>query len=210
MKLRQPVAKAVIVGASSGIGKSVARQLAEEGFAVGLLARRVGRLSQICTELESCGSSVVYRQLDIRDLGSVEFILTDLLQGLGGADLFFICAETGDLNDSLDFAIERKTIETNVLGFTCVVDFTVNFLLKQGYGRLVIISSITALRGGWRAPAYGASKAYVSNYAEALRIKFCKSGLPVFLIDVRSGFVDTRMAKGEKNFWMALTEKAAK
>ena len=152
MKLRQPVAKAVIVGASSGIGKSVARQLAEEGFAVGLLARRVDRLFQICTELESRCSSVVYRQLDICDLGSVESILTDLLQGLGGADLFFICAGTGDLNDSLDCAIERKTIETNVLGFTCVADFAVNFLLKQGYGHLVIISSIAALRGGWRAP----------------------------------------------------------
>jgi len=79
VKLRQPVAKAVIVGASSGIGKSVARQLAEEGFAVGLLARRVDRLFQICTELESHCSSVVYRQLDICDLGSVESILTDLL-----------------------------------------------------------------------------------------------------------------------------------
>src|SRR3546814_6308751 len=81
--------------------------------------------------------------------------------------------------------------------------------LAQGTGHLVAISSIAGLRGGGDAPAYNASKAFVSNYMEGLRQNMARRGLPIATTDVRPGFVDTAMAKGDGLFWVASPEKAA-
>mgnify|MGYP001469401312 FL=1 len=84
-----------------------------------------------------------------------------------------------------------------------------NYFLQRGSGHLVGISSIAALRGNSDAPAYNASKAFVSNYLEGLRIKAVKSRKPVFVTDILPGFVETRMAQGEGFFWVAKPERAA-
>jgi len=73
----------------------------------------------------------------------------------------------------------------------------------------VAISSIAGLRGSRIAPAYNASKAYQINYLEGLRQRGKKLGKPIVVTDVRPGFVDTPMAKGEGQFWVAKKEKAA-
>jgi short-subunit dehydrogenase len=86
----------------------------------------------------------------------------------------------------------------------------VEHLQKRGSGQIVGISSIAALRGNRAAPAYNASKAFISNYLEALRNRFRKLNLPIVVTDVQPGFVDTAMAKGEGVFWAAAPEKAAR
>lgn len=110
----------------------------------------------------------------------------------------------------MEFEIERRTIDTNVTGFTAVADWTFNYITNQRSGHFAAISSIGGLRGGRQAPAYNASKAYQINYLEALRQKAAKLKIPVTITDIRPGFVDTDMAKGEGKFWVASVNKAAK
>lgn len=134
----------------------------------------------------------------------------NLVTELGGLDLLVISSGTGDLNERLDFKIEKVTIDTNVTGFTLVADWTFNYFQHQKYGHLVAISSIAGLRGSRQARAYNATKAYQINYLEGLRQKATKLNYSIFVTDIRPGFVDTAMAKGEGQFWVSTVDKATK
>ncbi|HAE39398.1 MAG TPA: oxidoreductase, partial [Candidatus Riflebacteria bacterium] len=94
-------------------------------------------------------------------------------------------------------------------GFAAMATAAMKLFIDQGYGHLVGISSIGALRGNRDSPAYNASKAFVSNYLEGLRVKAVRSGLPIYITDILPGFVDTAMAQGPGLFWVAMPEKAA-
>ena len=124
--------------------------------------------------------------------------------------MLVISSGTGDLNENLDFAIEKRTINTNVLGFTCVADYAFKYFEKQKTGHLVAISSVGGLRGSRQAPSYNATKSYQINYLEALRQKATFLRIPVIITDIRPGFVDTDMAKGEGQFWVASVDKATR
>jgi short-subunit dehydrogenase len=84
-----------------------------------------------------------------------------------------------------------------------------NYFKKQGHGHLVNISSVAGIRGNGLAPSYNASKAYQINYLEGLRLNAYKSKSTIYVTDVRPGFVDTEMAKGDGLFWVSPVEKAA-
>jgi short-subunit dehydrogenase len=135
--------------------------------------------------------------------------LSELVRELGGLDLLILSSGTGDLNAGLDFGIEKKTIDTNVIGFTEIIDWSYKYFQKQKYGHIVAISSIAGLRGSRHAPSYNATKAYQINYLEGIRQKAYKQKLSIYVTDVRPGFVDTDMAKGEGKFWVASQGKAA-
>ena len=124
-------------------------------------------------------------------------------------DLAILCSGIGDINAKLNYAIERPTIDTNVTGWTFVIDTFYNIFEQQGFGHLVAITSIGGLRGEPMAPAYSASKAYQINYMEALRKKAFKSGGHITVTDIRPGLVDTAMAKGDELFWVMPVEKVA-
>ena len=100
-------------------------------------------------------------------------------------------------------------METNVKGWTFVIDTLYHIFEKKGYGHLVAITSIGGLRGEPMAPAYSATKAYQINYLEALRKKAFKSGGHVTVTDIRPSLVDTSMAKGEGLFWVMPVDKVA-
>jgi len=117
---------------------------------------------------------------------------------------------TGEINPLLEQDIERYTNEVNVAGFTAVADWAFNFFEHHASGHFAAITSIGGIRGSRQAPAYFASKAYQINYLEGLTQKAKKTKLPIYITDVRPGFVDTAMAAGENIFWMATVEKAAK
>ncbi len=95
-------------------------------------------------------------------------------------------------------------------GFAALVNVAMRHFMEKGSGHLVGISSIAALRGGRESPAYNASKAFDSNYLEGLQQKVRKSGLPITITDIKPGFVNTAMAKGDGIFWAAEPEKAAR
>jgi short-subunit dehydrogenase len=129
-------------------------------------------------------------------------IAGELVNELVGLGLLIISSGTGDINKSLDFEKEKKTIDTNVIGFTFIADWAFNFFEKQKNGHLIIISSFGGLRGSWESPSYNATKAYQMNYTEGLRQKAAKIGGNIFVTDIRPGFVDTDMAKEEGLFWV--------
>ncbi len=198
--------KAIIIGATSGIGKELAQLLVEDNYLVGLAGRRVEILEKM--KLEQKNFSPL--ELDISKPDTIIEKLNDLASELGGLDLLIISSGTGDINEDLDFEVEKRTIDTNVLGFTCVADWAFNFFQNSKKGHLVAITSIGGLRGSRSGPSYNASKAYQISYLEALRQKAVNMKIPVVITDIRPGFVNTEMAKGDGLFWVSSVEKAAK
>jgi len=196
---------AVIIGASSGIGRALAVTLSTDGYRVGIVARRTELLAQLSAELP--GPSVI-RTVDVSQPEQAIPLVRELIEELRDVELFIVNAGVGFENRPLAWEPERDTIAVNVLGFAAMVNVAVAHLEARGSGHLVGISSIAALRGNRAAPAYNASKAFVSNYLEGVRYRFNKLKLPVVVTDVQPGYVDTPMAKGNL-FWVASPQKAA-
>jgi len=199
--------KAIVIGATSGIGEGLAKILTDNQYKVGITGRRTELLETLKSQKPQ---DYFISSFDVSDTEIIEEKLSALVSELGGLDLLVLCSGTGDLNETLDFSIEKRTIDTNVLGFTCVADWAVNYFEKQQSGHLVAISSVAGLRGNGIAPSYSASKAYQINYLEGLRQKAYKLKTQILITDIRPGFVDTEMAKGEGQFWVAPVEKASK
>ncbi len=199
--------KAIVIGASSGIGKELAKVLSQNGYAVGLTGRRIELLTALQNELPT--QSFV-KAMDVSQTDKAIEQLTELISEMNGVELVVISAGVGFINNEFEWEKEKATIETNVTGFAAMTNVAVQHFLEQRAGHLVGISSIAALRGSGGAPAYNASKAFVSNYLEGLQQKFVQLKLPIVVTDVKPGFVDTAMAQGEGLFWVAPPEKAAR
>lgn len=197
--------KAIIIGATSGIGKGLALRIAEENYLVGITGRREELLNELKCKKPN---SFFTKSLDVTDTIKIVENLETLTKELGGLDLIIISSGIGDLNEKLDYEIEQRTIETNVTGFTCVANWAFNYFEKQKNGHLVAISSVGGLRGSRIAPAYNATKAFQINYLEGLRQKATKLKSEIFVTDIRPGFVDTAMAKGDGQFWVSSVDKA--
>lgn len=198
--------KAIIIGASSGIGEALAKKLSSEGYSLGLTARRVSLLEKLQRDLPT---EVFIEQMDVSKFDEAASSFRQLFEKLGKVDLVIISAGTGHINKTLDSSIELETIEVNASGFVNLACLTYQKFQEQGKGHLVGISSIAALRGNPGAPAYNASKALISNYMEGLRLKSLRGNANIVVSDIRPGFVDTAMAKSENPFWMSSAEKAA-
>jgi short-subunit dehydrogenase len=199
--------KAIVIGASSGIGRELAKVLSSNQYVVGVMARRVQLLDELRNEVEG---TLFVQQIDVADVEPAMATLAKFIQEMDGADLIVISAGTGDINNSLGWQLENETIKTNVTGFAALANVAMHHFTERGFGHLVGISSIAALRGGRESPAYNASKAFESNYLEGLRQKVRKSGLPITITDIKPGFVKTAMAKGDGIFWASTADKAAK
>ena len=122
----------------------------------------------------------------------------------------------GDPSITLEWELDKITYETNVKGFIEIVHFAFNYFVKQGHGHIAATSSMASIRGNSWAPAYSASKAFMSVYMEGLHMKAKKlarknkSSSRVYITDIQPGFVNTKLAKGNKQFWVAPVEKVAK
>jgi short-subunit dehydrogenase len=198
--------KVIIVGASSGIGKELALKLVKEDCLIGITGRRIILLEELQGQYPD---KIICSQIDNTQSISLETELENLKVRLGGLDLLILSSGTGDINESLNFAIEKKTIDLNVTAFTNIADWTFNTFQKQGSGHFAAITSLAGMTGSYLAPGYNASKAYQINYLKGLRKRAAQLKLPVNITDIRPGFVDTAMAKGEGQFWVAPAQKAA-
>ena len=200
--------RVLVIGATSGIGRALAGRLAASGCRVGI----VGRRAEPLTERDSDPSENPFFQAaaDVTDPAAAGAVPERLVQRMGGMDLCLVAAGAGELNPELDYALELPAIRTNVVGWTAVVDWAYGYFERQGRGHLAVITSVGGLRGSCAAPAYNASKAYQINYAEGLRQRVAKSGLPVTITDIRPGLVDTAMAKGEGLFWVQPVAKTVR
>ena len=196
----------IVIGATSGIGKALFEKYVKEENRLGIIGRRTQLLDELKHQYPSKTHTAT---ADITKQDEVEQAISSLQKELGSIDLAIVCSGIGDLNPSLDYNVERPTIDTNVIGWTFVVDMLYNIFVQRGHGHLVAITSAGGLRGEPIAPAYSASKAYQINYMEALRKKAYKSGSQIYVTDIRPGLVNTAMAKGEGLFWVMPVEKVA-
>lgn len=197
--------KAIIIGASTGIGREVSIQLAEIGYEVGLVARREELLLQLQNEI-SAKSHVM--SIDISEPASAREKLGLLISQMGDVDMIIINAGVGIPNPT--WKDELSIIQTNVNGFVALANYSFEYFKQRGRGSLIGVSSIAGLRGNRTGTAYCASKAFVSNYLEGLRLKASKERLNITVTDIIPGFVETPMtAKLTYTFWVATVKKAA-
>ena len=196
----------IIIGATSGIGRALFEKYAVDGNSLGIVGRRENLLDEL---YQQHPDNAFTSAADITKREEIEQAIHMLCAKLKHIDLAIVCSGTGDLNPSLDYALECPAIDTNVRGWTFVIDTLYHIFEQQGHGHLVAITSVGGLRGEPMAPAYSASKAYQINYMEALRKKAYKSGNHIHVTDIRPGLVDTAMAKGEGLLWVMPVEKAA-
>ena len=196
--------RAMVIGASSGIGEALARKLAAEGYEVGLTARSVDELEAIA---ESLPTETYVARMDVTETEPAQEAFTELADAMGAVDVVVLNAGVGPENPDLEWEPERDTIDTNVRGFTALAVAAMDHFEQQGHGQLVGVSSVASYVGSSRVPAYYASKAYVSNYLDGLRYKSRYLDADITVTTVEPGFVDTDLAGGD--FWMCSPETAA-
>ncbi|AMC10810.1 hypothetical protein Lupro_05945 [Lutibacter profundi] len=197
---------ALIIGATSGIGKELAKLLVADNYKVVITGRREKLLQQI---KETNPNKYIVKIQDITNLKSCEVLFSELENELKTIDLIVFSSGVGNPNYKLEWDKEFPILQTNVIAATKIYGLAYNLFRKQGYGHLVGISSIASIRGNRHVPAYFASKAFQANYLESLWMKGKRSKANIIVTDIQPGFVDTSMAIG-KTFWMSTTEKATK
>ena len=198
--------KAIIIGGTSGIGRSLAEILIDNNWTIGITGRREELLNEI---KENSKNHILIQQHDITEIESSDKKMQSLFSELKTVDLVIVSSGVSELNQELNWKIENNVIETNVNGIAKVYEFVFSKFKEQGYGHLVGISSIASLRGNRYSPSYSASKAFQANYLEALRCIAKNEKLDIKVTDVQPGFVDTAMAKGDGLFWVASVKKAS-
>ena len=198
--------KIIIIGATSGIGRRMAELYAESGNRIGISGRRKELLSEIQNNYPK---QIETECFDVTQKENIDR-LESLVKKLDGLDILIYSSGTGEVSKDLDWELDKLTVETNVNGFVEIANWGFNYFIKQNHGTLVTISSIASHRGNSWAPAYSASKAFQSNYFEGLAIKAGKMKKNISIVCIEPGFVDTKMAKGNKSFWVVPVDKAAK
>ena len=198
--------KIIIIGASSGIGKRLAELYAESGNRVGISGRRAELLEQIRQQYPHQTEQECFDVTGSQNINHLQA----LVKKLDGMDILIISAGTGESSEELNWGIDKMTVDTNVNGFTEIANWAFNYFVKQGHGQLAIISSVGANRGGLHAPAYNASKAFQSSYAYGLSLKAGRLNKNVSVTCIEPGFLDTKMAKSNKLFWVVPVDKAAR
>jgi short-subunit dehydrogenase len=198
--------KVIIIGATSGIGKQLAILYAQNNWLVGITGRRTALLNELCTMFPS---NIIAATMDVTT-PEASALLEQLIQQMGGMDLFIYNSGFGDTSEQLNWQVELQTTLTNVNGFVALINIAYNWFLDKPTGHIAATSSIASIRGNSFAPAYSASKAYMSTYMEGLLIKIKKQRRNIYLTDIQPGFVDTKMAKDNGRFWVATPEKAAR
>ena len=196
--------KAIIVGASSGIGMEVAKVLLSDGWHLGIAARREDKL----LELKAMAPErIKVMAIDVTQSDAGERLLS-LIDELGGMDLYFHASGIGRQNRNLEADIELRTMETNAVGFTRMIGTAYRYFAQRGEGHIAAITSIAGTKGLGPAPAYSATKALQATYLQALEQQSRQSGLRIRFTDIRPGFVDTALLNGDFKYPMLLQPAA--
>ncbi len=208
-----PHKRALLVGASSGIGAALARRLADEGYLVALLARRADLLEKLTAEINAKHGEkrAIFYPHDVTEYHTVPELFARIISELGGVDVFIYNAGVSHMVGlkKYDFTKDKKTVEVNLLGALAWLNPVAELFQNTKSGQIVGISSVAGERGRVGNPAYNTSKAALSCHLEALRNRLSRYGINV--LTVKPGFVQTDMVKDAKKlFWVISPEQAAK
>ncbi|MCX7743801.1 MAG: SDR family NAD(P)-dependent oxidoreductase [Flavobacteriales bacterium] len=202
--------RAIVIGATSGIGKRMAEILAADGYRVGITGRRKVNLEKIH---QSNPQAFVFRAFDVQDVDTSQRMIHELIEELGGLDLLVYSSGNGEMNKELDFDKEHNIIKTNVIGFTNCITFVYRYFMQHGGGQIAAITSVSGLRGNPEYAAYFSTKGYQILYLESLRIKSKKDKLNIQITELRPGFINTidrSKVQDAPIFWMTSLEKATR
>lgn len=186
--------KAIVMGATSGIGMEVAKLLTAQGWEIGVAGRRIERLRQLQQENPMV---MAIKEIDITAEDAPKR-LEELIAELGGMDLYFHSSGIGFQNVELDVDMEMATVATNGMGFTRMVTAAFNHFAAhpEHKGHIAVISSIAGTKGLGASPAYSSTKRFQSHYMECLAQLAHIRGLDIAFTDIRPGFVTTELIEG--------------
>jgi short-subunit dehydrogenase len=189
----------VITGASSGIGRELALEMARRGHSLGLTARRMPLLERLREEIHATIGAhlkVELAALDVCQTATIAATLHDLFARLGGIDTIVANAGANDMTDigQGDLDKELHLIDTNVSGAIATISAATEHFLARGKGHVVGISSLASLQPIPRQAAYCASKAAFTMYLKSARIELRQKGIDVTAI--LPGYVVTDIVEG--------------
>jgi short-subunit dehydrogenase len=202
----------LITGASTGIGKEMAKMLAEENCSLALIARRAELLDELVGQIKTKNPKVKSYVCDVAKSNEVEKIFTEIREHFKKIDIAILNAGVGSKLSAKDYTYEnaKKTFDNNVLGIVNCVENLLPDFISCKEGMIVGVSSLADSRGWQGSGFYCASKAAVTILMENLKIELKPYNIKV--INVKPGFVDTPMTAKNKfpmPFLMS-AEKAAK
>ena len=199
----------LITGASSGIGAGMAREFAQKGYNLAICARRLERLDSLKQELESkYAIQVSTKVLDVTNYEQVFEVFRAFKEELGTIDRIIVNAGIGDGRriGKGHFDINRATVETNFISALAQCEAAVEIFRAQKSGHLVVISSMSAVRGMPKhLTAYGASKAGVAALAEGIRAELLNT--PIKVSTIFPGYIRTEINEGAKKLPFEVDEK---
>ena len=191
--------KAIIIGATSGLGREIALNLQRDGWSVGVAGRRVELLKEFA----------IYEQIDVTAEDAVEGV-ERLLEKLGEMDLFVNVAGVGFQNATLDPKVEKHTFDVNGYGFMRMVGWAYNYFKRERReGHIAVISSIAGTKPLGTAAAYSATKRMQSHYITALSQLARMEHLNIHFTDIRPGFAATDILNPNKHYPMMMSKERA-
>ena len=200
--------KAIIIGATSGIGKELAIEMHRRGYTVGLTGRRIERLEELKTQL---GSRVFIEFMDVVEAEKAQQQLQMLIDKMGGMDIIVLNAGVSNFQGKISWEKERQVVDVNVRGFVALTNFSFDYFNRREHGHIVGVSSIASLFGYGLSATYNASKAFISTYMQGYRQLSSHSSADITITDIKPGFVESEMTEGKTGtFWMAPTDKAVR
>lgn len=208
--------KAIVVGATSGMGREVTKTLAQKGYEVGLVGRRGNLLNSLQKQI---ATKTYIKQIDVSQTEKAKKQLEELIKEMGGLDLMFISVTAqGDIGctiptSKMSFQEVKRIMDVDLYGFWVAAHVATKYFEKQKHGHLVGVSSISKIKGSPISPEYSAAKAFVSKYLDGIRNRMIKNNLPIFVTEIIPGFVDVERQKYSElkgAFWVATTKEAAK
>ncbi len=193
----------LITGASSGLGEGMARLFAKLGYNLAICARRTDRLESLQTELiaQYPDIRIEYRVLDVSDYDAIFKVFDAFAADFGQIDRVVVNAGIGDSRriGKGRFDTNRKTVEINFISALAQCEAAMNIFRAQNSGHLVVISSMSAMRGlPKHLTAYGASKAGLAHLAEGIRADMLLTKLPIQVSTIYPGYIRTEINTNAK------------
>ncbi len=205
--------KVIITGASTGIGRAIAKELAKAGAQVGLLARREELLLELVNEIQTLGGKAFYRVADISERHETLTGISELIHCMNGVDILIANAGVGAPTTIQPFNVEtqEKMIKVNLLGVIYCIEAVLQTMLDSCKGQIVAISSLAGFKGLPGESGYTASKAGLNTFMEGMRIQLRPKN--IYVSTICPGFIKTPMTEvnDEKDMpWLMEAETAAK
>jgi NAD(P)-dependent dehydrogenase (short-subunit alcohol dehydrogenase family) len=180
-----------ITGASSGIGKGVALELARRGWTVAISARRQTELAAVAGEAEGLKGRIIIHAVDVTDADAMEKTARTIEMAHGPIALAFFNAGIAPYVNAPDIDVKavRQAFDVNVMGVVHGLSAVMPLMAGRRLGQIAVNASVAGYGGLPRSSAYGATKAALINMCEALKFDCDKLGIVLQLVN--PGFIET-------------------